>query len=68
MINEDKVGTLFTTNGKDVWKLITYCEYPTATFVNVETKEQTGGAVGSPIVNQFKELEIKKEVKDASNN
>lgn len=59
MINENKISKLFTTNGKNVWRLIGYCEYPTATFENVETKEKTGGAVGSPIVNQFKELEIK---------
>jgi len=63
MIDENKIGILFTTNGKDVWRLISYCEYPTATFENIETKEQTGGAVGNPIVNQFKELEIKKEIR-----
>lgn len=59
MIDENKVDKLFTMDGRDVWRLISYCEYPTATFENVETKERTGGAVGSPIVNQFKELEIK---------
>lgn len=59
MSYEDKLGKLFTTNGKDVWRLVSYCEYPTTTFENIETKEKTGGAVGSPIVNQFKELEIK---------
>jgi len=67
MVNETKLGKLFTVNGKDMWRMISYTSpiwsifpsNPTATFENVETKEQTGGAVGSSIINQFKELEIK---------
>lgn len=61
MAYEDKIGRLFTIDGKDVWRLIIYCDEPTATFENIETKERTGGSVYSPIVAQFKELEIKKE-------
>jgi hypothetical protein len=52
----NEVGNLFTTNGKDVWRLISYCEFPSVEFENLETKERTGGAVGSPHINGFKRL------------
>lgn len=60
---EGKVGKLFTLNGKDVWRLISYCKYPTVTFENVETKERIGGGVSSLNVKDFKELIIKEKEK-----
>lgn len=56
MIDNEAVGQLFTTNGKDAWRCITYCEYPTVTFENLETKEQRGGATHSLNVMVFKRL------------
>ena len=61
-MNSDDIGKLFTTNGEDVWRMITYCEYPTATFINLDTGREIGGAVGSPILNQFKKLRQKSGV------
>ncbi len=59
MIDESKVNKLYTKDGNDVWRLIGYCEYPTATFENVETKERVDGAVGCQLLKDFKELEVK---------
>ena len=47
---------LYTTDGKDVWRVISMCERPTITLKNVETGEETGGAVGCPNVAEFKRL------------
>ena len=55
MKTED-VGKLYTMNGEDVWRLISYCEHPTATLKNIETKERIGGAVGCLNLKPFKKL------------
>lgn len=55
-INEDSVGKLYTTNGSDAWRCVSYCSQPTATFLNLETGEQCGGGVYSPNVAQYKPL------------
>ena len=47
---------LFTQDGKDVWRVQSYCEHPTVTMVNVETGETTGGAVGCLNLKTFKRL------------
>jgi len=57
----DDVGRLFTRNGDDVWRMIYACQYPTATLVNLETGDKIGGAIGSPLLNEFKSLEVKQE-------
>jgi len=46
-------GMLFTTNGKDVWEVESFCEFPTVSMKNVRTAERTRGAVGSPILENF---------------
>lgn len=61
MINEKDVGSLFTTNGKDVWRCMSYCGEPTATFENIETKTKTGGSVRSLNVADFKRLKVEHE-------
>ena len=58
-MNSDDVGKLFTTDGNDAWRLVCYCASPTVTMENLETKERVGGAVGSPILEPFKELQTK---------
>jgi hypothetical protein len=50
--NED-VGRYYRDARGDLWRLITYCEHPTATMKRVGTGEQCGGAVGSPILAEF---------------
>jgi hypothetical protein len=39
-------GDLFTTDGRDVWEIVSFCEHPTVTLKNVRTGETTYGAVG----------------------
>ncbi len=56
MINVGDVGRLFTTNGKDGWRLIAYAAEPTVVLENLETKERIGGVVGSLILEPFKRL------------
>lgn len=58
-MNKDDVGKLFTTDGEDAWRLITYCEHPTATMENLETKKRVSGAVGSLILEPFIKLKWK---------
>lgn len=48
-----KPGDLFTTDGHDVWRVVSCCERPTITLKNMETAEEKGGAVGSLIVQDF---------------
>jgi len=39
-------GKLFTTGGKDVWEVDSFCTLPTVTLKNIRTGETTGGGVG----------------------
>lgn len=56
MICEQNVGALFTTSGNDVWRLVGVCALPSATLLNLETGERRGGAIGSPLLGDFKLL------------
>ncbi len=49
-------GDLFTTDGKDVWELVSFCEVPTATLKNLRTGETTGGGVGCLNLSKFLRL------------
>lgn len=57
-MNEDAVGKLFTTDGTDAWRCVSYCQYPTISYENLETKKCVGGAVGCLNVKDFKPLTI----------
>jgi len=46
-------GDLYTTDGKDVWEIESFCEHPTVTLKNVRTGERIGGAVGCRNVADF---------------
>lgn len=61
-MNEEDVSKFFTTNGEDIWRLISYCREPTATMENIITKERIGGAVGCLNLEPFVELKPVKEV------
>lgn len=57
-MNGDDVGKLFTIDGSDAWRCISYCEYPTITFKNLETGQLQGGAIGCLNVRNFKPLTV----------
>lgn len=63
-MKKEDVGKFYTTDGKDIWRLISYCEYPTATMENVETKERINGAVGCLNLKPFKRLVVATEDRD----
>lgn len=50
------VGEYFYGPDGDIYQLVTYCEYPTATMKNVGTGAKIGGAVGSRNLEGFKRL------------
>mgnify|MGYP001611372240 FL=1 len=56
-MNEADVGTYWTSDGEDIWQMITFCEFPTATLINLKTGEKIGGAVGSPNLKPFIKLD-----------
>ena len=56
-VSEVRKGGLFTTNGRDVWRILYYCEEPTVTLENVETKERRGGAIGCRNLADFVRLD-----------
>ena len=59
----DDVGTYWTTDGTDIWQLITFCEQPTATMLNLKTGGRIGGAVGCLNLQPFVKLTPEKKVK-----
>ena len=59
----EDVGTYWTTDKEDIWQMITYCEYPTATMLNIRIGERVGGAVGCPNLQPFKKLVVQGETK-----
>ncbi len=47
MNQEDLVTYKYWTDGKNLYKLQSWCEYPTAEFKNIETGQLLGGALCS---------------------
>ena len=62
VMGKDTVGKYFTKDGTDIWRMIAYCEHPTATMENIETKERISEAVGSHVLEPFILLKAVKEV------
>lgn len=56
-MNANSVGKLFTMNGDDLWRCVSYCGEPTIKFQNLETGELKGGAVGCLNFEKFKQIE-----------
>ena len=52
-LNGMEPGDLFTTDGHNVWKVVSYSELPTITLLNMETGEQTRGGVGCRLLADF---------------
>ncbi len=54
--NDLNPGDLYTTDGKDVWIVQSFCEHPTVTMQNLRSDERVGGAVGSRNLKDFVKL------------
>ena len=66
-INVDNVGRLFTIDGKDVWRLISYCEIPTLSFRNLETGEDKHFTIAqTDKLEEFKLLSVEGDKKDGN--
>jgi len=57
-------GDLFTTDGRDVWELVSFCELPTATVKNLRTGEVRDGAVGCLNLAPFVQLKPAEPIKE----
>ena len=62
-MKEEDIGQFYTTDGTDVWQLVTYTDRPTASMENVRTQERRGGVVGCPNLQPFKKLVTEDKVK-----
>ena len=40
------LDNLFTTDGKDVWRMVSFCTEPTCRLVNIENKEERHFGIG----------------------
>jgi hypothetical protein len=49
-MHESHVGKFFRDSSGKIYKMISYCAYPTATFMEVGGSDRKSGAVGSPIL------------------
>ena len=54
--NDLKPGDLYTTDGKDVWIVQSFCEHPTVTMQNIRSGKSVGGAVGCRNLKDFVKL------------
>jgi hypothetical protein len=58
-ITERDLATYWLGPDGHVWQLITYCEYPTVRWERVDDRSiRRGGAVGSPLANEFRRLVV----------
>ena len=47
---------LYTTNGKDVWKMVSYFLVPSCTLKNLETGQEQTFGMGALTAESFKKL------------
>ena len=57
------LGEFYTTNGMDIWQLVTYTDRPTACMENVRTGVQRDGVVGCSNLRPFKKLVVEDGIK-----
>jgi len=63
-MNASDVGNHFVDENEEIWKMISFCEHPTATLEKVGDKSiHVGGAVGCLLLSKFKKLPSYKEIK-----
>lgn len=61
--NDLVLGALFTKDGKDIWKLKSYCLTPTCELVNLETGEIEGFGLGGITAESFDRVVLNKAKK-----
>jgi hypothetical protein len=59
-IDIDDVGLCFVDGHGEIWRCVSYCQYPSVTFEKVygRKKQRLTFAVESPLANQMKRLDI----------
>lgn len=60
----EDVGKFFTTNGKDIWQMISACKEPTAMLRNLQTGEEIDGAIGCLNFQDFVKLIPESKLKE----
>lgn len=55
-MNEQSVGKLFKDQSGNLWECVAYCARPTARLQRVGSQKQVGGAVGSHVLQEYKQL------------
>ena len=60
MIDENNatLGNLFTTDGKDVWRVIVFCPSPACILQNLDTKEKRNFSFWGLTAEKFHEIEM----------
>ena len=61
-LNDETLNKIFTTDGRDAWRVVSFCKEPTAKIINLETKEERDGSIYSLNLGGFKEMAIKENV------
>lgn len=59
-----KPDTFFTTNGKDIWKLGTFCLTPTCELTNPETGQMESFGMDGLTAERFHKIEMPIKSKD----
>ncbi len=49
----EDIGHIYKDEAGNYWRLVSYCQYPTATMEKIGSGERASGAVGSPNLTQF---------------
>jgi len=59
--NDLKFNSFFTTNGKDIWALMSYCMYPTCELKNLSTEKVESFGMGGHTARRFHRIEMPKQ-------
>lgn len=58
-LDASMLGRFYLGPGGEVWRLVSYCEYPTVSWENVrDPLQRRGGAVGSILAREFTLLDV----------
>jgi len=56
--NDLEIPAFFTTDGRDIWKLQSYCLEPTCELVNLETGRKEHFGLGGITAQAFKKIKM----------
>ena len=62
--NDLEPNAFFTTNGKDIWKILYYCKEPTCRLRNVETGDEDNFGMSGLTAAGFHRITMPIEVKE----